>query len=137
MARPIKRHLKVGGAPEDDEGMLVVRMHPEDLPRGIKWNRYIHLSAKNAKITCRVRNNERAEVPHPRIHQININKKLRERLGIRSGTVYDSFLCSAVPSEQDRKANYASQHTYGNCRGLSCYWRSFVLLPVVSMTASW
>lgn len=95
MAGLIKRHLKVGGAPEDDEGMLVVRMHPEDLPKGIKWNRYIHLSAKNAKISCRVRNNERAEVPHPRIHQININKKLRERLGIRSGTVYDFYVSKA------------------------------------------
>jgi len=95
MARPIKRHLKVGGAPQDDEGMLVVRMHPEDLPKGIKWNRYIHLSAKSAKITCKVRNNERAEVPHPRVHQININRKLRDRLRIKSGTVYNFYVSKA------------------------------------------
>jgi len=95
MSRPIKRHLKVGGAPGDDEGRLVVRMHPDDLPKGIKWNRYIHLSARNAKITCRVRNNELAEVPHPRVHQININRNLRDLLRIKSGTVYDFYLGKA------------------------------------------
>ena len=95
MARPIKRHLKVGGAPEDDEGILVVRMHPEDLPKGIKWNRYIHLSARDAKITCRVRNNELAEVPHPRVHQININRNLRDLLRVKSGTVYDFYVSKA------------------------------------------
>ena len=95
MSRPIKRHLKVGGSPQDDEGMLVVRMHPDDLPKGIKWNNYIHLSAKSSKISCRVRNNEMAEVPHPRVHQININRKLRDRLGIKSGTVYDFWVSKA------------------------------------------
>ncbi len=95
MSRPIKRHLKVGGAPEDDEGSLVVRMHPDDLPKGIKWNRYIHLSARDAKITCRVRNNELAEVPHPRVHQININRNLRDLLRVKSGSVYDFYLRKA------------------------------------------
>lgn len=95
MSQPIKRHLKVGGAPEDDEGSLIVRMHPDDLPKGIKWNRYIHLSARNAKITCRVRNNERAEIPHPRVHQININRNLRDLLRVKSGTVYDFYLSKA------------------------------------------
>ena len=95
MSKPIKRHLKVGGAPEDDEGTLIVRMHPDDLPKGIKWNRYIYLSVKDSKIACRVRNNELAEVPHPRVHQININKKLRNVLKIKSGTVYDFYVSKA------------------------------------------
>ena len=95
MSKPIKRHLKVGGAPEDDEDTLIIRMHPDDLPKGIKWNRYIHLDVKDSKIACRVRNNELAEVPHPRVHQININKKLRNVLKIKSGTVYDFYVSKA------------------------------------------
>jgi hypothetical protein len=95
MAHTIKRHLKVGNAPVDDEDVLMVRMHPEDLPRGIKWNKYIHLLVKHEKLTCRVRNNEMAEIPHPRVHQININNKLRELLGIRTGTVYDFYVTNA------------------------------------------
>jgi hypothetical protein len=95
MSKPIKRHLKVGGAPEDDEGTLIIRMHPDDLPKGIKWNRYIYLTVKDSKIACRVRNNELAEVPHPRVHQININKNLRNALKIKLGTVYDFYVSKA------------------------------------------
>ncbi len=95
MSQPIKRHLKVGNAPQDDEGILLIRMHPDDLPKGIKWNSYIHLLVKDAKITCRVRNNELAEVPHPRIHQININRNLRDVLRIKSGKIYDFYITKA------------------------------------------
>ncbi len=91
----VKRHLKVGNSPEGDEGALVVRMHPDDLPKGMKWNSYVHLLVEDAKITCRVRNNELVEVPQPRIHQININKDLRDTLGIRSGKVYDFYVTKA------------------------------------------
>jgi hypothetical protein len=96
MAKPIKRHLKVGTAPEDDEDTLIVRMHPDDLPKGIKWNRYIHLHVRDGKISCKVRNNELAEIPHPRIHQININRALRNVLGIKSGTIYDFYVSKAL-----------------------------------------
>lgn len=95
MAHRIKRHLKVGNGPADDEGSLMVRMHPEDLPRGIKWNSYIHVLVKDIKLTCRVRNNELVEVPQPRVHQININNELRDFLGLKSGTVYDFYVTKA------------------------------------------
>ncbi len=95
MSKLMKRHLKVGNSPEGDEGTLVIRMHPEDMPKGIRWNSYIHLLVRDGKITCRVRNNEMAEVPHPRIHQININKDLREVLGLQSGKVYDFYVRKA------------------------------------------
>lgn len=95
MAHRIKRHLKVGNGPADDEGSLMVRMHPEDLPRGIRWNRYIHILVKDIKLTCRVRNNELVEVPQPRLHQININNGLRDYLGLKSGTVYDFYITKA------------------------------------------
>jgi len=97
MSQPIKRHLRVGGAPQDDESKLLVRMHPDDVPKGMKFNRYIHLSTGNARITCMVRNNELAEIPHPRVHHININRKLRENLHIKSGAVYN-FYVSKAPS---------------------------------------
>jgi hypothetical protein len=95
MAKPIKRHLKVGYAPADDEGALIIRMHPEDLPKGMKWTKYIHLLVNDERLTCRVRNNELVEVPQPRVHQININNRLRELLGIKSGTVYDFYVTKA------------------------------------------
>ena len=95
MSKPIKRHLRVGGAPEDDESELVVRMHQDDLPKGIRWNSYIHLRAKATTITCRVRNNDLAEIPHPRVHQVNINRSLRGLLGIKSGAVYDFYVTKA------------------------------------------
>ena len=96
MSQPIKRHLRVGGAPEDDEGQLIVRMHPDDMPKGIRFNNYIHLSTKDARITCKVRNNELAEIPRPRVHQININRKLRERLRIKTGAVYNFYVSKAL-----------------------------------------
>jgi hypothetical protein len=96
MTQTIKRHLKVGNAPEYDEGRLLIRMHRDDLPKGIKWNRYISLTVKNSTITCKVRNNELTEVPHPRVHQININKSLREVLRIRTNTVYDFYVSKAA-----------------------------------------
>ena len=95
MAHRIKRHLKVGNGPADDEGCLMVRMHPEDLPRGIKWNSYIHILVKDIKLTCKVRNNEMVEVPQPRLHQININNGLRDFLRLKSGTVYDFYVTRA------------------------------------------
>ena len=95
MSKPVKRHLKVGNSPEGDEGVLVIRMHPDDIPRGVKWNNYIHLLVRDARVTCRVRNNEVTEVPQPRTHQININKDLREALGLQSGKVYDFYLKKA------------------------------------------
>ena len=87
--------MKVGTAPEDDEGTLIIRMHPDDLPKGIKWNKYIHLHVKDTTISCRVRNNAVVEVPHPRVHQININRDLRNTLGIKSGQVYDFYISKA------------------------------------------
>lgn len=72
-------------------------MHRDDLPGGIKWNRFIRLSTGKSKITCKVRNNELAEVPRPRVHQININKSLRELLGVKAGDFYD-FYVSKAPS---------------------------------------
>ena len=95
MSQPIKRHLRVGGAPEYDEGKLVVRMHKDDLPKGIKWDSYIHLKAKDIKVTCKVRNNELAEVSHPRVHQININRDLRLLLKIKTNAVYDFYVTKA------------------------------------------
>jgi len=95
MAKPIKRHLRIGNAPAQDEGKLLVRMHRDDLPKGTKWNRYIHLTTKNTRITCKVRNNELVEVPHPRVHQLNINKHLRQILGIKTGSVYDFYVSKA------------------------------------------
>ncbi|UCC59536.1 MAG: hypothetical protein JSV02_07205 [Dehalococcoidia bacterium] len=96
MAHRIKKHLKVGNGPAVDEGSLTIRMHPEDLPRGIKWGRYIHLRVKNAKLTCKVRNNEMVEVPQPRLHQININNELMDFLGLKSGTIYDFYITKAL-----------------------------------------
>jgi len=95
MAKPVKRHLKVGTSPEGDESELVIRMHPDDMPKGIRWNNYIHLLVRDARITCRVRNNEVTEVPQPRVHQININKDLREALGLQAGKVYDFYVRKA------------------------------------------
>ena len=95
MSQPIKRHLKVGAAPEYDEGKLIVRMHRDDLPGGIRWNRYVNLTVKNSTVTCKVRNNELTEVPHPRAHQINVNRSLRELLSIRTNTVYDFYVTKA------------------------------------------
>ncbi len=92
MSKPIKRHLRIGNAPAQDEEKLLVRMHREDLPKGTKWNSYIHLSTKNQTITCKVRNNDLAEVPHPRIHQLNINRHLRKMLEVKTGIVYDFYL---------------------------------------------
>ena len=96
MARRIKRHLKVGSGPTDDQESLIVRMHPEDMPTGINWNSYIHILVKDVKLTCRVRNNELVEVAQPRIHQININNELRDFLGLKSGTVYDFYITKAL-----------------------------------------
>jgi len=95
MSKPIKRHLKVGRAPEYDNDILIVRMHGDDLPKGIKWNSYIHLAANDTKISCKVRTNQMAEIPEPRIHQININRKLRDDLGIKSGRLYDFYVRKA------------------------------------------
>lgn len=95
MARFVKRHLKVGNSPEWDEGALMVRLHPDDLPKGIKWNSYVHLRIRGAKTTCRVRDNDMAEVPHPRVHQININRDLRDAMGLKVGKVYDCYLKKA------------------------------------------
>ena len=96
MSRTIKRHLKVGDVPEFDEDFLIVRMHSEDMPKGIKWNNYIHLSTNNAKIACKVRTSDMAEISHPRIHKISINRKLRETLGIKSGLTYDFYIQKAL-----------------------------------------
>ena len=96
MPKPIKRHLKVGRAPEYDNDILIVRMHAEDLPKGIKWNNYIHLAANDSTVTSRVRTNQMAEISEPRIHQININRTLRDNLGIRSGRLYDFYVRKAA-----------------------------------------
>ena len=95
MSKPVKRHLKVGTAPESDEDELLIRMHADDLPKGIKWNKYIHVFVQDSKISCRVRTNQVAEVQEPRIHQININRALREYLSIKSNKVYDFYLGKA------------------------------------------
>ncbi|MDY6892788.1 MAG: hypothetical protein SVO26_03610 [Chloroflexota bacterium] len=95
MPQPIKRHLRVGGAPEYDEGELVIRMHKDDLPKGIQWDDYIHLNVRDIKLTCKVRTNELAEVPQPRVHQVNINRALRQFLKIKTNSVYDFYVTKA------------------------------------------
>ena len=55
----------------------------------------MNLTVKNSTITCKVRNNELTEVPHPRAHQINVNRSLRELLSIRTNTVYDFYVTKA------------------------------------------
>lgn len=95
MSQVFKRYLKVGGAPKADENELIVRIHPDDKPKGINWGDYIHLSTNRARITCKLRSNELREVEHPRIHQININRGLRNILGIRTGTVYNFYISKA------------------------------------------
>jgi hypothetical protein len=95
MLHLVKRHLTVGNSPESDEGALMVRMHQDDLPKGTKWNNYVLLLVGDARIACRVRNNELVEVPHPRTHQININKDLRDVLQLKPGKVYDFYLKKA------------------------------------------
>ena len=95
MSPIVKRYLSVRGAPEVDENELLVRMHPDDKPKGINWGNYIHLSTKRARVTCKLRSNEILELEHPRIHQLNINIHLRSILGIRAGTVSDFYISKA------------------------------------------
>jgi len=95
MARPVKRHLMIGAVPELDETGLLVRMHEEDVPRGVKWGNYIHLSANNSHVTARVFSNAMAEIEKPRTHQISLNKHLKDRLGVQPGMTVDFYLSKA------------------------------------------
>lgn len=95
MARPVKRHLMIGAVPYLDETELLVRMHEEDVPRGVKWGRYIHMSANDSHITAKVFSNAMAEIEKPRMHQISLNKHLRDRLEVKPGTTVDFYLSKA------------------------------------------
>lgn len=95
MARPVKRHLKIGATPHLDEGELFVRMHKDDVPKDMKWGNYIRLSANKSSITCKVLSNAMAEIKPPRAHQISINKHLKDILGVKPGTTANFYISKA------------------------------------------
>lgn len=95
MARPVKRHLKIGATPHLDENELFVRMHDDDIPKGVVWGRYIHVSTNNKRISCRVLSNAMAEIKAPRAHQISINKHLRDILEVKQGTNANFYVSKA------------------------------------------
>ncbi len=70
-------------------------MHEDDIPKGIKWGRYIHLSTNDNRVTCKVLSNAMAEIKPPRAHQISINKHLKDILGVKQGTTGNFYISKA------------------------------------------
>lgn len=96
MARPVKRHLKVGATPHLDEERLFIRMHEDDVPEGIKWGNYVRVSTNEACVAGKILSNAMAEIKQPRIHQISLNRHLKEILGVKPGATADFYISKAA-----------------------------------------
>ncbi len=96
MGKPVKRHLTIGATPHLDEDWLIIRMHESDLPQGIKFGNYLRVTLGNKTVVGKLRNNAMAEIKEPRVHQISLNKRLKQILAVKAGVTGDFYLSKAT-----------------------------------------
>lgn len=96
MRKPVKRHLVVGATPHLDEDWLIIRMHENDLPQGLKFGKYIRVKLGNKTVVAKLRSNAMAEIKEPRVHQISLNKRLKQILAVKTGVTGDFYLSKAT-----------------------------------------
>ena len=133
MARPVKRHLKIGATPHLDEEELIVRMHENDIPAGIRWGNYIRLSANKKHVACKLQSNAMAEIKAPRVHQISINKHLKNKLGVKPGATVDFYISKA----SFLKAPYYTMryHPSSGARKRA-FWKTFGTFTAVAIVVT-